>query len=239
MRPASYESEQEAEFLLELFSRGGDQLQNTIFALLAPGGSEKLARTGRGPSFAFDDAEGMARELMLIAKRFDPSKEATERSLPTLPDLRLALNVAACDSLPLVVGVLRHDDDASKRERSKADAELRGHLAELCFDERAIGRAHYVVVEGDTGLRAFDGFDAKSDVFVLAPGAYGIEAAVLAATRSADDECVDHAVAGLDRYAAVEKEARAHVRAARQLGIEWESKLPITDDKASKRKSQE
>ncbi|QDU82980.1 hypothetical protein Pla163_00750 [Planctomycetes bacterium Pla163] len=176
----------------------------------------------------------MASELVRVSKNYEPSKAAKEPALPTLPDLRLALNVAACDSLALVVGVLRLDEDASQRERQDADAALRGRLAALCFDEHALGRAHYVIVEGDEGLRAFDGFDAKADVFVLAPDAYGIEAKVLAASLATEKDLVVRAVEALDSYAPETKDAAAHLRAARRAGIEWETEIPITDSKARK-----
>lgn len=239
VRPATYESEEEAKFLLDLFGGAGGQLQNTIFAVLAPDGRTRLARSGRGPSFAFTDGDDMARELERMAERFEPSDEAASRSLPTVTDLRLGLNVAACDSLPLVVGVLRHDDDASDDERAAADNALRARLAALCFDERSIGRAHYVVVEGDEGLRAFEGFegvDAEADVFLLAPDAYGIEAKVLAATKSTGEKLVPDVVTGLNGYRPRAKDARSHVRNARRAGIEWESELPVTDRKAPRSK---
>lgn len=238
MRPATYESEEEAERLLEYFRGPTGQLQNTVFALVSPDGERTLSRTGRGPNFAFEDADAMTAELEAIAERYEPTDEADERSLPTLPDLRLALNVASCDSLPLVVGVLRHEEKASDRAKAKAAAELRAHLNALCYDEHAIGRAHYVIVEGDDGLREFEGFDAKADVLVLGPDAYGVEASVLTALHSEDDELVERAVESFDAYRPAQKDQRDHVRAARRAGIEWESQIPSTDARGGNRREE-
>ena len=108
MRPATYESQAEADALVELFSDREGRLRNTVFAMLTPDGRRAIGRTGRSPSFVFESAEDMAAGMREIASHYEPKKklENEARALPTIANLRLALNVAACDALPVIVGTL-------------------------------------------------------------------------------------------------------------------------------------
>ncbi|MCP4093415.1 MAG: hypothetical protein GY747_08200 [Planctomycetes bacterium] len=51
VRLASYENEQESEYLKKLYRGRTGELNNTTFALVAPDGKTLLAPAGRGPEF--------------------------------------------------------------------------------------------------------------------------------------------------------------------------------------------
>ncbi len=100
IRLATYESKDEARVLKSIFvGRSGD-LENTTFALLTPQG-ERVGRAGRSPDFAFGDPGEMVAAMKKLAARQAPSP--AKRELPIVKNVRLALDVAACDGLPLVV----------------------------------------------------------------------------------------------------------------------------------------
>src|SRR5213593_3144251 len=111
MRLLTYESAEEAKVLTSLFVGRSGNLENTTFALLASDGATKLARAGRSPAAAFRDAQDMASAMDEIVRRGAADRPAPS-ALPLTKTVRLALDVAACDGLPLVVV---RGDDAAKR----------------------------------------------------------------------------------------------------------------------------
>ena len=80
---------------------GGGELRNTTFALLDPSGEKALARTGRSPQMVYKNTDSFAVNLASLANKFE--SKAGIKSLPLIPSLRLGLNIAACDGIPLVV----------------------------------------------------------------------------------------------------------------------------------------
>src|SRR3954447_19107352 len=104
LRLLTYESRQEARFLRSLAPTGSGALENTVFTLLAPDGKRQLVRGSRSARQTFGDAERMASAMNRIAAGYGAKMPAgAPNELPRVPDVRLAVNVAACDSRPLVV----------------------------------------------------------------------------------------------------------------------------------------
>ena len=136
IRLATYEHAEEGAFMKTIFSGPTKQLENSVFAILAPDGKEQLTRTGRSPSFAFGEgARGikrMAKTMTRVSKRF-PGKAKTrgETPAPSYESVRLAINVASCDSRPLV---LAFEPD------SKKQATRRTQLQELAWHPVTRGR---------------------------------------------------------------------------------------------------
>ena len=113
-RLATYESKEEAEYLSRIFRGRSGQLENTVFCIMSPDGKDKLVRSGRSPGWSFPGEEeqaarDMEKKMDDISSRY-PVKRTSKTALPALPvlpNVRLALNVAACDNLPLVAAVAR------------------------------------------------------------------------------------------------------------------------------------
>jgi hypothetical protein len=97
----TYESASEAE-VLKSYWRPGAALENTLFVILDPYG-RPLTRGSREPSWQYRDAHEMALGLDDIAKRY--SGRGENQNLPVVATVRLGLNVAAADKLPLAIVV--------------------------------------------------------------------------------------------------------------------------------------
>jgi len=114
IRLATYENKAEADYLVQVFRGRLGTLENTVFAVMSPDARKYLARPGRAPNFAYRDAGEMAAQMQKLAKEY--AAAAGERALPAMKDLRLAINTAACDNMPLIVPV---GADAPSRERMR------------------------------------------------------------------------------------------------------------------------
>jgi len=210
-----YESAAEAEAFEVIYRGHEDALRNTTFALLAPDGETKLCRSGRSPSFAFDDAAAFATGLKELVAGYKV-KDKEQRVLPTARDLRLALNIAASDQQVVVVGLLRPEVSAEMLDRMTAAA----------WSEELQGRAHYALVTDTTMLAELPGFDAEAEVFVVRPDAWGAAVSIEAALK-ADAELLEgilpHTVTrNVDK-------SRSHIRDGVRQGRTWESVLEQTD----------
>jgi hypothetical protein len=147
IRPLTYEDKAEADYLRKVWSRRG-ALENTAFGIMDPKGSKYLAGPGRGPEFLMGPPEDTnfspAADMKKLAEPYLKAAKAP-RTLPVVKNLRLAMNVAACDNLPLVI-----------------TREVTPELAKLSWSTEFIGKFVYVV-------------DAtqKEDLSVMQPEAYG------------------------------------------------------------------
>lgn len=214
--------------MLESFFTGrSGQLENTVFVMLAPDGKTKLARSGRSPQFVFGDAERLAEFMGEMAQRYsgDAGAKAGGLVLPELADLRLALNVAACDGRPLVV---------AQAPDAEAAAALERRLAELAWADDLAGRLLFVMADEGDDLATVIGREADHGVWVLQPDAFGRDGKVLA-QASADAEVEALAATlkkALAKFQPMEKDRRQHINEARRQGVEWKSKIPVTDPEA-------
>lgn len=103
VRTATYESASEAEFLKTVFVDRSGNLQNTVTAILSPDGETVLSRPGRSWDWAYKSPSEMVADMKRIATKYPVKGDV--KALPAMADFRISLNVAACDNLPLVVGV--------------------------------------------------------------------------------------------------------------------------------------
>lgn len=224
IRPNTYESAAESRVLENFFRGRSGQLENTVFVLLDSDGKERLSRSHRTPQAVFGDAGGLAEAMVAIAKDYAASRDAA-LAIPVQPDLRHALNVAACDSVALLV---LHGDDA------KATATLSQRLAPALWAAGLPARVRCVEV-----VRGADPADAArvalakgTGVTLVAPEPFGRTGTVLAHVAAAEDDgkLVAQIVAALDRHEPPAKLATpAHIRAGNAQGIRWETAIPVTD----------
>ena len=223
VRPATYESAAEAEVLLGYFAGRQGTLENTVFALLDADAELLSFRAGRSPGMLYDGPDELAAAL---EEHGEPVRERETRSLPKVANLRLALNVAACDSLPLVVACA-----ATEEER----AALAKRLAPAAWDASLVGEAHYVVC-GPDELDAYEALakargDATTGLLVVQPDAYGRTATVLRELRPEREgkRLTKALAAGVAAHAAEARRHRDHVREGKRKGYEWDGEIPTTD----------
>ena len=165
----------------------------------------------------------MAQEMRELAKPFvEPDQGAYASSrLPSYRDLRLALNVAACDGAPLVVRV---------RKKGTASAPART-LAQLAWSPRFVGRVQFVEASPEE-LEAIEGIEGKADLLFVQSSTYGQSGRCLGTAKVGDSatELAEFLEQGLAAFEPTgERNDRSHVRQGQRQGLIWKTVLPITD----------
>ena len=208
IRLATYENSEEAKWLESIFVGGSGQLENTTFALLSPDAKNVLARPGRSPDFAFRDAHDMAGTMQGLAAHYQ-ARKVESAGVPWVDNLRLGINVAACEGQPLVALVCPPEQRPAWSEP----------LARFYWQPRVQGRAVFCFESPSTRYPA--GF------YLLRPQVYGQSAEVV--LRLPLQEGWQEAL--LSNLGQAQPAARAldHVREGHRRGIHWQTRIPVTD----------
>ncbi|MEO8495646.1 MAG: thioredoxin family protein [Planctomycetota bacterium] len=231
VRLATYEDQQEAEFMSRLFTTRTGVLENTTFGILSPDGKRKLVATGRGPNHAFRDATEMASKMNLIALQHPGAKQArgTDQRLPRMNSIDIALNVAACDNLPVLV---------TFAESEQRLAEINDALLQTAWSEPLAGQFVYRSTSNKQELKPIPGVKAAEGILVVEPDQYGLSGKILCelpGNPTADQMAAElsQAVAAFSRRP---PEYTSHIKLGIQLGIDWESAIPETDQQSIRAK---
>ncbi len=203
---------------------GSTGVQNTSFALLDPDG-KKITRGSRSPSQVYGSTQKFADALNKLSASYSKKAKPIE-ALPTVRDLRLALNVAAADMRPLVIVRGKNAAEAKKLSQSVAAA---------AWADATVGTSHYVVLDKAID---YEGLKPELGVTVVQPDPYGLGGKVLShAATGLDAKALGASlVTGIGKHDAKAREHADHVREARRKGITWESEVPITDAKGKEKK---
>jgi len=203
---------------------GGGELRNTTFALLDPSGETALARTGRSPQMVYKNIDSFAVNLASIANKFE--SEVGIKSLPLMSNLRLGLNISACDGIPLVVII---NNESRKLEKALSN------IVKLSQADSLSGQAHYVLLKDTKEIENLKNYRPDNFVYVLKPDEFGITGSVVAAFRGKEDLSLIALRAAFDTARIPKKtlnDSRQHVRQGRIKGITWESQMPRADGSA-------
>ena len=221
VRLATYESASEGTFLKALARTRSGELENTVFAVLEPDGKTKIGRAGRSQNHVFrsrnpDTQVRIAAEtLKRIAKKFPGV--APVRALPLMADVRRALNVAACDMLPVVVAV------GPIQDWKKA-------LASLVWEGATRGTFLLAHASSHGSLSGVTGANAESRLLVVEPDAFGVKGKVVAQTAATDLATLCKTRdAGLKAFRPEAKDSERHIREGVRRGVRWKSEIPVTD----------
>ncbi len=222
IRTATYEDEGEAEFLKWIFARG-DNLENTVFCMLSPDGKKKLIRGGRGP-MNYRNARDMAEHMEEIASEYAADPDA-HVAVPRMKDVRLGLNVAACDRLPTVIVMGKTDEEIT---------ELATKLSPAAWSYELAGMFIYCSTTDAEDLAKIEGAQAESGYLVVEPGAYGLKGRVIAqiAADINSEELYDRLELAAMKFERPVKDHDQHVRNGRREGIGWETEIPVEDPMA-------
>lgn len=234
VRLATYENTQEAKLLESLFVGRSGQLENTVFTILSSDGKRKLLHSSRGPIMTFGGSTSQAvREMVVtmnvLALAYPGKKDAKSQDagLPLLADVRLAINVAACDNLPLVVIV---------GDGKKESAELEEKIRRLAWSDELAGRLLYVraALGKETVARhlaSIEGAVKKTGVLVLQPDTFGTKATTLVQMTAGADvaELKQGLLRGMQSFKRETRQQRQHVVEGRAQGIQWKTVVPVTD----------
>lgn len=223
MRLLTYENAEEVKFLKALLVTRSGEVENSLFAVLAPDGKEILVEAGRSPRGSFRDAAELAARLQKVAKPYSNQK-ADGAPLPILPSVRLALNVAACDRQPLVIIAA---EDAQVRKR------LKDSLCGLAWSADHVGRYLYVETASAKELAALKGVNPEASIIVVQSDTFGLGGKALAQTGV--DPSAQEIAATLQKAAGLLERRTTpfatHVREGHLQGVFWEPVTPVTDPK--------
>jgi hypothetical protein len=222
VRPLTYESVEEANYLRKMFSRNG-ALENTVFAIMDPGAKRYLAEPNRMPYFAFPGSEQdpgiMAKGMGDLAKPFKPT--AGPIGLPVVKGLRYAFNVAACDRRPVAVVV------------GSDGGPIDPVLLKQAWDEKYMGQFVYTHASRSE-LESF----VKSGVgdaryVIVKPNEYGTAGTVLASASETDQASLSSAMdSALAKFEPWTLNHRTHLATAVKNGIRWKTVVPVEDKQA-------
>jgi hypothetical protein len=223
IRVTTYENREEGKFLMSLQHTGSGQLENTTFAILAPDGERQLVRASRSSRHSFADSEEMAETMTRLARAFR-TKAAAERQveLPKVANVRLAVDVAACDNRPLVI--LFAPDEPTRRS-------LEERVRSLAWSQAFLGRFVYVATSAVKDLSVIEGAAPRAGLLVVQADRFGLKGKVLGRARAdaTGPELAGHLQQGLAHYHGEDKTFRRHVQAGHQLGVFWQTAFPVTD----------
>ena len=215
-RLATYEDSDELEYMKSIYTFR-TATKNSLFAILDPSGEKHLVTPGRSMRNTFSDAEEMAERMGEIAKTYPTSKSPHPKALglPYLKDVRVALNVAACDSQRLVI---LHARSSSERRK------LESMLVSLAWDEELAGRFLYATTAAKDDLARIDVSTESPGLVVVEPDAYGLKARQVAfvelgAKPAAAKKIL---VAAADGNEMKSKDSKRHIGRGLREGVTWE-----------------
>lgn len=217
IRLPTYEDKDEADVLRSIFVGGSREVENSTFAILAPDGKRQLVQGTRGARHRFADARQMADVMQRIVEQFEV--KASTPTLPRVANVRLAINIAACDNQPLVLLCAR---DADRLQQ------LEDRVRPLAWNGNFRGRFVYVATTSFDDGAMIDGLSRSEGLTVIQTDRYGLKGTVLTKVHS-DGDLAKTLQAGIDQYQRLEKTFPNHVREGHQSGIYWETVIPVSD----------
>lgn len=221
IRPASYENAKEAAFLKALYVGRSGEVENTTFALLKSDGKTPLSGISRSPAQVFGNAARMATAMRKITETNRTTVRANGGPVsPALGSVRLAINVAACDNLPVVI------------LGPNASPAVEKELTRLFFESGHKG--HFVLARGsETDMTNLSGLaeGTRPSVVMVEPDLFGLKAEVLAQWEGDDPSKIENSVlqTGFGQFHQLVKEFGPHRTMGVRAGAFWETATPVTD----------
>jgi hypothetical protein len=228
IRTLTYEDAVERDFQRTLFiGRSGD-VENTTFCILSPDGKKPITWAGRGVREIFGAPDRMAGWMNQAADYYDEErtkaglKAEPLAALPLIGTVRLALNTAAADNLPLVVLYGKDPPEVARLESIAAG---------LAWKPEYIGRCAYVSTSSAADLAALNAGTAKPGILVIQPEGFGLAGKVLARAEAAvaPEQLAATLRQGLAAFQPRLLAGFEYMRAGQAAGAFWETKLPVTD----------
>lgn len=224
IRLTTYENKDEADFLKSIWVGGSGALENTLFCILSPDGRRPLTRPGRETGHLFSGPAQLADTMNRIADAYDNRQTAPNEvpELPKVANVRLALDVAACDNQPLV---LLFDKDAAALQKGEEK------LRRLAWSEPFLGRFVYGVASDARAIAPVEGIRGKGGLFVVQPDRFGLKGQVLAQAglEAPVQEWEKTLRKGAGLHVPVDRNFHDHVREGHRNRVFWETQIPVTD----------
>lgn len=219
LRLATYEDSAEAKFLTKIYGR---TLSNTVFTVLTPDATQTLLRPDRGPRFRRASQLADWMNTLVTSDYAGADRQLwKDQRVPAIKSVDLALNVASCDRLPLIMTVGR---DAAAVEESQAK------LLPLAWSDDFAGQFLFANATLEDDLRAVAGLDEGNlpGFYVVQPDDYGLSGKVLHRFANVE-QATDKLRSIVDSYRVAAKNHGQHVRMGVQMGFRWQTETPVTD----------
>lgn len=221
VRLVTFEDVEEMEFMNSIYDFR-TPTKNSLFAILDPSAKEHQVKPGRSMEFTFEDAAQMANRMQEIAETFPGKGRAlpSKLGMPYLKDVRVALNVAACDTQCLVI---LYAPKATERRK------LESLLRPLAWHEDLVGEFLYATTDEREDLAVVSGSGETPGLLVVVPDTYGLKARQVAfiplGTEPAEARAVLISAADANRMGA--KDSKRHIGRGLREGVQWK---PALDD---------
>lgn len=216
IRPATYEDAKESIYIKTLLKNRIGEIDNSVFTILAPDSTTKLVQAKRSMRSIYSDATAMATSMKAISQKYASTKPQSQ--LPLVSNVRLALNVAAADNLPLVVLY------TSKETQVK----LNQDLAKLAWKPNYLGRFIYTQTTDFTDLKTIAQAKEEPGLLVIQPDKFGVKGMTLVQVDVTGD-WAKTLTNGAEKFTSDTKIFREHLLAGKKQGIFWETVTPVTD----------
>jgi hypothetical protein len=219
----TYENSAEMRLLHSFGATGRGQVENTLVCVLSPDGRRQLTEASRSLREVFGDADRMAEELDRIAKTSTVAgKQSESTDLPKLDNVRLALDVAACDKHPLVVVFAV---DPSMRQA------LERRLGQLAWKPELIGKLVYASTDKTTDFSIVEAVQPMTGAIIVEPDRFGLKGTVLGrlAESQSDAEWQAGLRSALARFQMSDEDFAEHVHDGRLERVFWKTSLPVSD----------
>ena len=225
IRLTTYENKSEHDFMQSLYRRSNQTIANTTFAILSPDTNKIFSGPARSPQILFNNSFHMAASMHEVGHKFKPkSTLASAAILPAAASVKIGLNIAASDKLPLILAV---GADKSNHQ------ELESKLNKIVWDDAIVGKCTFASTHQPKDLGAIKGTDKKTNVFlVIEPGEFGTKGKVLSVVDGdlETDKLVEKISDGLAMYTAPRTvDHRTHTQNGIRAGVFYETPLPVTD----------
>ena len=221
VRLVTYEDVGEMKFMNSIYDFR-TPTKNSLFAILDPSAKEHLVKPGRSMRSTFEDAAQMADRMKEITETYPAERVAspTKLGMPYLKDVRLALNVAACDTQCLVILYAPKQKDRRR---------LESLLLPLAWDKELIGEFLFVATDKATDLSRVSDTGEAAGLLVVTPGAYGLEGRQVefVPLDTKPDEARAALVAAAQANRIGSKDSKRHIGLGRKEGVHWE---PVLED---------
>ena len=224
IRVPTYEDKSIEAFSQRLYVGRSGNVENTTFALLSPNAEQNLVRAGRSPQDRYATPAEMAKGLQAIAAKYPVNASESNKTppLPVAADVRLAVNIAASDRLPLVVVVAANE---------QVRAALESKMAGLAWSDEFLGQFIYATAASSTNLESVTGAESRDGVLLLEPDKFGQDGRVV--KQLAADVSSEQLAAAMRTVIAAHqkaaKDSRTHRAEGERAGAFWETKLSIGD----------
>lgn len=230
LRLVTYEDEAEMKFMEEvLFIRTAPK--NSTFAILDPLGTDHLVEPGRSMRMAFDDAAEMAARMQEISAEYSESKPSTPArlGLPYLKDVRVAMNVAACDSQRLLVLYAK-----TKSEQKKLEA----LLLPMAWQEGIMGKLLFATTSEIKDLASIEEHSTAPGLLVIDPDPYGLEGrqVTFIALGTKPKQASKALLEAAANNKTGSKDSKSHIMLGRRKGVHWEALLEGEESPKTRRR---